>query len=323
MTGKDLMIGLSDISPKYYKELETASIEPTAKHRTLRRPLLIAALVALFMMLVGCAAMYVEYANGFISNLLSPLYGGAQTEIVDGIGVPVGASTTVGDYTLTADAVIGDRYNLAVVYTLSRVDGEPLQEGLRFKSSFFSFSSSGGSSSYYTESEDHKELHIVDTMTFTQSLRFHRNYTTIFTDLELQLQDMQEKQLVQAGQWELKFPLRYKDSSERISTGTVRANNENGLKYEIHGITISPIGIHMDVSILGDSPQESCFNAHANIVLQDDSEIQLSDWNFGGVKRGGSKSMDADFGAMYPAPIPLDSIKAVVFEDVSIPITLP
>lgn len=58
MTGKDLMIGLSDISPKYYKELETASIEATTKHRTLRRPLLIAAVISLLLLLVGCAVVY-------------------------------------------------------------------------------------------------------------------------------------------------------------------------------------------------------------------------------------------------------------------------
>lgn len=56
MTGKDLLIGLGDISPKYYEEAEKETI--ASKHRTLRRPLLIAAVIALTALLVGCAVVH-------------------------------------------------------------------------------------------------------------------------------------------------------------------------------------------------------------------------------------------------------------------------
>lgn len=59
MNGKDLMIGLGDISHKYYDEAENETIVSAAKHRTLRRPLLIAAIIALTAVLVGCAVVYV------------------------------------------------------------------------------------------------------------------------------------------------------------------------------------------------------------------------------------------------------------------------
>ena len=56
MNGKDLLIGLGDISQKYYDEAENETI--STGHRTLRRPLLIAAVVAMLLMLVGCAVVY-------------------------------------------------------------------------------------------------------------------------------------------------------------------------------------------------------------------------------------------------------------------------
>lgn len=56
MTGKDLLIGLGDISPKYYEEAEKETI--ASKHRTFRRPLLIAAVIALTALLVGCAVVH-------------------------------------------------------------------------------------------------------------------------------------------------------------------------------------------------------------------------------------------------------------------------
>ena len=58
MTGKDLLIGLGDISHKYYEEAENDTIGSAPKYKTLRRPLMIAAILALTALLVGCAVVY-------------------------------------------------------------------------------------------------------------------------------------------------------------------------------------------------------------------------------------------------------------------------
>ena len=59
MNGKDLLIGLGSISPKYYDEAENDTIASETRHRPLRRPLLIAAIIALTALLVGCGVMVV------------------------------------------------------------------------------------------------------------------------------------------------------------------------------------------------------------------------------------------------------------------------
>lgn len=56
MNGKELLIALGDISHKYYDEAENETIKST--HKTLKRPLLIAAIVALMLFLMGCAVVY-------------------------------------------------------------------------------------------------------------------------------------------------------------------------------------------------------------------------------------------------------------------------
>lgn len=58
MTGKDLLIGIGNISQKYYEEAEKDTVTEAKKHRTLRRPLLIAAVIAMTLLLVGCAVVY-------------------------------------------------------------------------------------------------------------------------------------------------------------------------------------------------------------------------------------------------------------------------
>ena len=59
MNGKDLLIDLGSINPKYYDEAENDTITEAKTHRTFRRSLLIAAIITLLLMLVGCAVVYV------------------------------------------------------------------------------------------------------------------------------------------------------------------------------------------------------------------------------------------------------------------------
>lgn len=59
MNGKDLLIELGSISPKYYDEAENDTLVSETRHRPLRRPLLIAAIIALTALLVGCGVMVV------------------------------------------------------------------------------------------------------------------------------------------------------------------------------------------------------------------------------------------------------------------------
>lgn len=58
MNGKDLLEVLGDIDPRYYDEAENDTIV-TARRPSVRRTLLIAAVVALMLLLVGCAVAYV------------------------------------------------------------------------------------------------------------------------------------------------------------------------------------------------------------------------------------------------------------------------
>lgn len=59
MNGKELLEGMNYVNSKYIEEAETAAFQASESHRTLKRPLLIAALIALMLMLVGCAVVYV------------------------------------------------------------------------------------------------------------------------------------------------------------------------------------------------------------------------------------------------------------------------
>lgn len=59
MNGKDLLLGMNDINEKFIEEAETAVWEEKYRKLSLRRPFLIAAIVAMMLLLVGCAVVYV------------------------------------------------------------------------------------------------------------------------------------------------------------------------------------------------------------------------------------------------------------------------
>ena len=60
MNGEDLFRGLNYVNAKFIDEAETVTeLQGEKKMLSLRRPVLIAALIALLLMLVGCAVVYV------------------------------------------------------------------------------------------------------------------------------------------------------------------------------------------------------------------------------------------------------------------------
>ena len=86
------------------------------------RALLAACLAAALAVGAGASGVLKSAAEVF-----APIFGGsaAQTEVIDKIGHPIGAGDTDNGVTITADAIIGDTYNAAIVYTIRRDDGTP------------------------------------------------------------------------------------------------------------------------------------------------------------------------------------------------------
>ena len=78
MNGKSLLMGLDYIHPKFIEESETDTLKSeTIPHQLPRRRrlLLIAAIIALLLVLVGCAAVCVSVLFGSPKDMISALYG--------------------------------------------------------------------------------------------------------------------------------------------------------------------------------------------------------------------------------------------------------
>ena len=267
-----------------------------------------AALAACFALIISMA-LTAEATNGTVSNLLAPLFGGAQTEIVDKIGVPIGASASVNGYTLTMDAIIGDRYSVMVAYTLSRDDGQAIPENISFEHS--EIWASGYRTKIVIDDENPSIAHFHG--------RVHRNTplvgriaTNSFSNLIIRNGD-EEEIIVAEGTWEITFTIRYPDATEDLRVKNFDVTDEGGRKYEVKEILLSPVGIHLDMVFYEPEYDGGIFKDFSvSMIMTDGTELPLPDGGGGGGWTEGDKKADVDYYAEFDVPIPREDIKAIV-----------
>lgn len=133
MNGKELFLGLSYINRKYIEEAEkdTVSSFSAKKRSRLRSPLLIAAVIALTLLLVGCA---VAYANGWFQQIFSarsetPL-SSEQIQYIQNNEQIVGQSQTKNDWTVDLKSTICDGRTGYLVFQITAPDDVDLEQYL-------------------------------------------------------------------------------------------------------------------------------------------------------------------------------------------------
>ena len=233
---------------------EAARKQTRPARRPVRRIALIAA-AAVLVLAVGTAG-----ATGILrsaAEVFSPLFGGApaQTEIIDKIGYPVGASDTDNGVTVTADAVMGDAYNAVIVYTISRDDGTRLLpeditgEMLLVHGNGTDLSILGGShgSSYFVvEDPAASSIQMVETVSADKPIN-DCTATGVFENIYKWDEETGESVPVIEGKWKVKFEMAYEDSS--ISLGGGETFTQDGMTFTIDSITLSPVAVKVDYTV--------------------------------------------------------------------------
>lgn len=240
-----------------------AAAEKAAPAR--RRPILRTALIA------ACLAVVLGITAGATGILKSaaeafaPIFGtsAAQTEIIDKIGYPIGASDTDNGITITADAVMGDAYNAAIIFTITRDDGTALlPEGtedsmLLVRGGGADLNILGGShggSWFVDEDPTDDTVQLIQTISADVPVN-DCTATAEFDDLWRWDEESGEAVPFAEGTWKLRFDVRYEDAS--ITLGGGETFTQNGMTFSIDSITLSPVAVKVDYTVDSEMPQNS------------------------------------------------------------------
>ena len=321
--------------------LRAAEQAAPRRRRPVWRTALIAAAVAAVLMVGAGATGVLKSAV----DALSPIFGGsaAQTEVIDKIGRPIGASATDNGVTITADAIIGDTYNAAIVYTIRRDDGTALlPEGTDARSLLvggFGFANlpvrggSHGSSWFIADENDSSAIQMVQTITADVPIS-SCTATAEFEDLCVWDDAAGESVPAVEGHWKFRFDVDYEDSS--VTLGGGETFTQDGMTFTVDSVTVSPIAVNVDYTVDSevrwsdapsgreneeDSRQMERYFENVEILLtkKDGTVIDMS--NSGGGIRPDHGVTVCDKGEVFEEIIPLEELESISVGGIVYPIS--
>lgn len=238
---------------------------PQRAHR--RSPHRIAAAIGIAAVLaLGGGTAYATGTLARAADSFAAVFGAgpAQTELIDQIGRPIGASCTSNGITITADAIIGMRNAYAVVYTIEKDDGTAFDELTMNERGVYNLNLDGGGSinaltalrlgvdasggTRYTFDADPADnsLQIVEMTRIGGSdvslvgETLHFNATEIgFTRVGEDGRDL-PSQAIATGDWNMSFKIDYEDLSVDLPVG--QTFTINGNSAVVDELAVSPLG---------------------------------------------------------------------------------
>lgn len=234
-----------------------------ARHpvRTVAR---IAAVKAVLAIVIGGAGT--AMATGVLplpSDMLSDIFDGpaSQTEIIDRIGRPVGASCSNNGVTVTADAIMGDKDMVTIAYTLTFDDPAALKKLSEPGENGTIAGSVDGNVYVDGEHGGQGQSWLIDKNPNDSSIQYFAQFSvespglmgrTVRTHINSLVvpragKELPEYKKILTGPWDLKFQLNYEDTS--VTIPAPKSVNFNGTKATIQEATVSCVGVSVRYNI--------------------------------------------------------------------------
>lgn len=298
------------------------------RKKYLRTAAVAAALAAVLTVTAGAAGVLKP-----VSQALAGVFdmNAAETEIVDKIGRPIGASDTDGGLTITADAVIGDGNNLCVVYTLEWENGQeptalPISEsgnlGLTFEDNLVDLGENigwHGSRRFLDETPGDGKITLVEEISPDRSV----NGQVLKADFEniCVFDQNGDPQLVTKGKWNLKFKLEYEDAGVELVKGEQVGKTflYEGAECTVESISISPVGFRVEWTLPKTGNEELIDRSNwllhvpVSLTLTDGTVLELVG---GASMRFEGDTVRADRSDILPRILPLEEVASVTVGDV-------
>lgn len=253
--------------------------EQPAPRRVRRFPRIAAVGVAAALVLsIGAGASGVlKSASEVFAGVFGPT---ADTEIIDQIGRPIGASDTSNGVTVTADAILFDGYNYLISYTLEKDDGSAFDctknpdtglYDLYWKRSDSTIGrgvdGASGSSYFYDENPSDNAIQYVETMSYNDAVQTGGTAKITLGDLCVLNSENGEPTTIAKGTWRLKFQLEAGNSAVELPAG--QSIDVNGRSATVDTIVLSPIGYHVVYTVDGEATFDTLYDENGEEVPQE------------------------------------------------------
>ena len=252
---------------------------PRARKRRWPRIAAVSVAAAVVLTVGASATGVLKTAGEAFQGMFGPT---ADTEIIDKIGRPVGASDTDNGVTVTADAIIGDKYHYAVTYSIAKDDGTafdidltdtvgdgvlPLTFGEEDTSLSGYYGGTHGGSYFYDADPADNAIQYVETREISEGEVRGHTVRAKFTDLCV-FDDEMNRSVIAEGEWSFKFNLDFEDTSVSLPAG--QTFDLNGMTATIDEISLSPLALRVDYTV--DSELQWDENAQSGKQSEHDSE---------------------------------------------------
>lgn len=242
------------------REQGADNVVPLPRGRRRRWPRIAAVGVAAAVVLtVGASATGVlKTAGEAFAGMFGPT---ADTEIIDRIGRPIGASDTDNGVTVTADAIIGDKYHYAITYSIAKEDGtafdidltDTVGNGLlplTFAEADCTLSGywggTHGGSYFYDADPADNAIQFVETREISEGEVRGHTVRAKLKDLCVYDAEM-NRTVIAEGDWSFKFNLDFEDLSVSLPAG--QTFDLNGMNAIIDAVTLSPLALRVDYTV--------------------------------------------------------------------------
>lgn len=182
-------------------------------------------------------------------------------------------SIDIGEFIFEVEEAVGDRYNIRIVYSLRRQDGEKIDPRIEFGELDSSDGlRSVGTSVEYSLSEDGKTIWIVEECSSSDIYDNFAIHTVTLRDLTFSGDSSCDSI---RGEWTAKFRVTIEEKYKELCEDEVKIQipESDSYYYELTSIQLSERGIHMEMKVPEISEFIKWFNAY--IILQDGSTVDL------------------------------------------------
>jgi hypothetical protein len=248
----------------------------------------------------------------------------------------VDAVATSDGVTISADAIMGDEHNYAVVYSIRRADGKPLGKvgtgangtltidgktlQADFDQSVDGTSGAGGESYFYDADPSDNAIQMVTKMT-TDTNVIGATMRTSFRGITLQDESYHKAGAIATGSWDLKFKLNYQSDSVGLKpAGTLTVAGTAG---SVQGVSVSPIGVTIDYTVNGTEKAPASGRWSPKYLDLGDITVTMRDGTTMTVPSGAASSSEKDgktvvsMGSFFDSVIDPGDVASVSFAGVA------